>query len=555
MAVIQCHECKYGVSELAAWCQRCGYPVSKTHPLNIDNSKTMQALIEALNKQQEIYASTGASAEAFNFSNQPLMQPAALSEPKIKAQEPATQAAVNAASFDFDSNLSKPTAVPNDPAASEPTVKPQEQDAQAAASSASFDFDNKLPKPTVAPSDPTASEQAASVASSGVMVKCLECGHAVSENAAACTNCGCPMDGSTNSAGKPQSSKPADSGVFGGGWLSGSDASEGSKATGRTRKSAKPINIPKKAIIIPLIVVAVLALGYFAYNFFELDFFSGSADGNGVIASEQPETQTQSAEPSEPIPDRQTAVVADGQVLFDHDGIKITLRSLELDSRGRAELNVLIENDTEDSLTIQVRDVSINGIMFTSSVFSASVTAGNRRNDSVTFLSSGFERCGIEEIGIIELKFRVINNNDRDASFNTETIVIQTSIANQISQPTPVVRETLFEQDGISISLIGVEEDRSSINVVFFIENNTERNITIQARDESINGFMVSGIISTDITPGKMAIDTLTFSNRQLEENGIYSIEDVETIRFALRIIDRDNRDASFNTAAIEVIP
>jgi len=153
------------------------------------------------------------------------------------------------------------------------------------------------------------------------------------------------------------------------------------------------------------------------------------------------------------------------------------------------------------------------------------------------------------------LKFRVINNNDRDASFNTETIVIQTSIANQISQPTPVVRETLFEQDGISISLIGVEEDRSSINVVFFIENNTERNITIQARDESINGFMVSGIISTDITPGKMAIDTLTFSNRQLEENGIYSIEDVETIRFALRIIDRDNRDASFNTAAIEVIP
>jgi len=239
--------------------------------------------------------------------------------------------------------------------------------------------------------------------------------------------------------------------------------------------------------------------------------------------------------------------------LFDEAGIKVIVRSQEFDSRGRTELNVLVENHSNDSVTVQVRDVSVNGIMFTSTVFSSSVTAGHRRNDSISFQSSGFERLGIEEIGVIELSFRVINNSDRNLSFNTEKFTIETSIADQVSQPLPVTREFLFERDGISISLIGIEEGRNDVNVVFFIVNDTARDITIQARDENVNGFMISGIKSTNIQPGRMAIDTLSFSNRRLGENGINYINDIESIEFDLRIIDNDNRNATFDTGAIRI--
>jgi len=270
--------------------------------------------------------------------------------------------------------------------------------------------------------------------------------------------------------------------------------------------------------------------------------------------AEAPTPAPEPEPPPEPDPEPGIATVEERE-LFDEAGVKVTLRSLEFDGRGRAELNVLVENQGDDLVTVQVRDVSVNGIMFTSTVFSSSVTAGHRRNDSISFQPWGFERLGIEEIGIIELSFRVINDRDRNLSFNTEKIVIETSIAEQVSQPLPETRELLFERDGVSISLIGLEEGRSDVNVVFFIVNDTERDITIQARDENVNGFMASGIKSTNIQPGKMAIDTLSFSDRRLGENDINSIDDIEWIEFDLRVIDNDNRNANFNTGVIRIDP
>jgi len=278
-----------------------------------------------------------------------------------------------------------------------------------------------------------------------------------------------------------------------------------------------------------------------------------SAETPAAVGTPTPEA-TPAPTPEPAAPALETATVSERE-LFDEEGVVVTLRSLEFASGGRADLNVLVENNSDDPMTVQVRDVSVNGIMFPSTVFSSSVTPGNRRNDSVSFQSWGFERLGITEIGTIELSFRVINDDNWDLSFNTETIVIPTSISEQVSQPLPETQELLFEQEGISISLIGIEEGRTDISVVFLIVNDTERNITIQARDESVNGFMISGIKSTDVRPGMVAIDTLSFSERRLEENGITSIVDIEGIEFVLRIIDNDDWNASFNTDVIRVTP
>jgi len=250
-----------------------------------------------------------------------------------------------------------------------------------------------------------------------------------------------------------------------------------------------------------------------------------------------------------------TASTVTEGLLFNEKGIKITMVSLETDSRDRTELNLLIENDSNDSITVQVRDVSVNGIMFTSTIFSSDVTAGNKRNDSISFQPRGFERNGINEIGTIELSFRVINNNNRDHSFNTDIITINTSAFNSIVQTLPQPREVLFEQNGISIGYLGLSNERSSVDVVFLISNNSDKNITIQARDESVNGFMISGIMSCDILPGKTAIDTLSFSDRRLGENGISNIDEINLIEFYLRIIDNDNRRSSYDTNVLQLVP
>jgi hypothetical protein len=65
-------------------------------------------------------------------------------------------------------------------------------------------------------------------------------------------------------------------------------------------------------------------------------------------------------------------------------------------------------------------------------------------------------------------------------------------------------------------------------SIKVYIENNRNDAITVQARDVSVNGFMVEAIFSSDIAPGKKCMDTITFMRSDLTENGITDINEVD---------------------------
>ena len=62
----------------------------------------------------------------------------------------------------------------------------------------------------------------------------------------------------------------------------------------------------------------------------------------------------------------------------------------------------------------------------------------------------------------------------------------------------------------------------------FYIENNTGKNIGVQANDMSINGFMVTPYFSATVYDGKMALDDITIMQSDLDKNEIKSIDDIE---------------------------
>ena len=84
------------------------------------------------------------------------------------------------------------------------------------------------------------------------------------------------------------------------------------------------------------------------------------------------------------------------------------------------------------------------------------------------------------------------------------------------------------------------------------IENNSSKAITVQTRDESINGFMVSGIMSDDVQPGKKANAELTYYNSTLEENGIGNIESLE---FSFHIFDEETWKTIDDSKMIKITP
>ena len=72
-----------------------------------------------------------------------------------------------------------------------------------------------------------------------------------------------------------------------------------------------------------------------------------------------------------------------------------------------------------------------------------------------------------------------------------------------------------------------------------------KKDITVQTRDESVNGFMVGTYFSCEVCAGKSAVDCMVFSSTELDENGIENFETVEFSFHIFKTADRNTIDDS----------
>ncbi len=84
-------------------------------------------------------------------------------------------------------------------------------------------------------------------------------------------------------------------------------------------------------------------------------------------------------------------------------------------------IKLKIENNSEVPITVQERNLSINGIM-TRSIFSPDVAVGKTANDEISIFASDLEENGIEQIENVELSFIVFNKDSFSTIFESELI-------------------------------------------------------------------------------------------------------------------------------------
>lgn len=71
------------------------------------------------------------------------------------------------------------------------------------------------------------------------------------------------------------------------------------------------------------------------------------------------------------------------------------------------------------------------------------------------------------------------------------------------------------------------------------------KDMTVQTRDESVNGFMVGTYFSCEVCAGKRAVDCMVFSSTELDENDIENFETVEFSFHIFKTADRNTIDDS----------
>ncbi|MGN1405113.1 MAG: hypothetical protein ACI4WM_02480 [Erysipelotrichaceae bacterium] len=248
-------------------------------------------------------------------------------------------------------------------------------------------------------------------------------------------------------------------------------------------------------------------------------------------------------------PQKEEVTVAE-EVIFEENNIKIKVTGLDTAGWMGPELKLLIENDSAQNITVQTRLASVNGFM-SDSLISEDVAASKKANTSITFSNTDLKNAGIDTISNMQFSFHIFDTDSWDGIIDSELITVSTSASDYI-QPYDDTGDVLIDANGIKIVARGLNTDDSIFgpSLILYIENNTDRNITVQARDESVNGFMIDSIMSTDISRNNKAVSSLTFMSTDLEEN---SIEEINEIELSFHIYDYDTFDTYYDTEMVRV--
>lgn len=222
----------------------------------------------------------------------------------------------------------------------------------------------------------------------------------------------------------------------------------------------------------------------------------------------------------------ETVVEVAEQEIFNQDGVKVTVKGFDQDAAG-PYLNVLVENDTDKNINVQTRKSSLNGYMIDFS-FSCEVAPGKKTNDKMLMDLTSIEVSGVGKIYDIDFCLSISDGNFIHIA-ESDMIHLIRNLSEPYQQTYDDSGTTVYDQNNIKI----VWKDFATADyysaLLFYIENNSGEEITVQVRDSSIDGFMVDPSMSVDVLPGKKAVDVMTIYNSDLESNGITDIKSLET--------------------------
>lgn len=243
-------------------------------------------------------------------------------------------------------------------------------------------------------------------------------------------------------------------------------------------------------------------------------------------------------------------VTIEEQVIYEKDGIKVTAKGLESGWLG-ISVKVLVENNSGRAITVQVRNSVVNGVMI-STMFSCDVEPGKKANDTITFSGSELDVAGIEAIQEVEFSLHIFDKDSWKGIDDSEQIVLVTTLGDGYVQQYDDSGILALEQNGLRIVTKKLDSESSfwGADLYLYVENDSGKDITVQIRDCSVNGYMVDPMFSCDVLNGKKAFDTITFLESDLRDNDITDIMEME---FRFHVFEMSTFTTLFDSQAIKI--
>ena len=296
-------------------------------------------------------------------------------------------------------------------------------------------------------------------------------------------------------------------------------------------------------------IILILLVALISFNLFACSFNSNddSTNEENINTTKNKDIQDESTKDTSEQGDNLIPTIEE-TVIFEYNGIKVTAKEITEDWLG-PELKVLIENDTDENISVSLDEIAVNDYMVSAWLYE-DVAAGKKSNATFEIWSSTLSNAGISNIGKIDFYFRVINSDNYNTIYESKEIELKTSLYDEIDSEANDVGTELLNQNGIRIVGKGVNDSLWGQGVLLYIENNSDKNIIVSTDNLSVNGYMVNGYLYSTVMSNKKAIETVILSSTDLEDNDIESIED---LALSFDIINADTWMNIFSSDEITV--
>lgn len=113
-----------------------------------------------------------------------------------------------------------------------------------------------------------------------------------------------------------------------------------------------------------------------------------------------------------------------GTEIFNNDSVKIVYQGMRDDPFWGFDMMFYIENNSEQTIIVQVESASINGFMV-DPIMSPTICANKRIVDDLTILQSDLEDNEITTLENMEISFKIIDGDTWNTLYTTEPFVIE----------------------------------------------------------------------------------------------------------------------------------
>lgn len=114
-----------------------------------------------------------------------------------------------------------------------------------------------------------------------------------------------------------------------------------------------------------------------------------------------------------------------------------------------------------------------------------------------------------------------------------------------------IEEQVVLDEQGVRITVLSLDLDSwfgPTINLL--IENNADKNLTVQARNCSVNGAMMDPYFSCDVAAGKKANGELSFSSTDFSDAGIQTLKSIELVFY---VYETDTYDEVFSSSMVTI--